>query len=37
MHNIITEGFVEKTAREMVISIDPQTKDIDEGDHKINR
>ena len=31
MHNIITEGFVEKTAREMVISIDPQTKDIDEG------
>lgn len=31
MHNIITEGFVEGTAREMIRAIDPQVKDIDEG------
>lgn len=30
MHNIITEGFVEETARAMIIAIDPQVRDIDE-------
>lgn len=30
MHNIITEGFVEETARAMIRSIDPQVMDIDE-------
>lgn len=29
-HNIITEGFVEETARAMIRAIDPQVKDIDE-------
>ena len=31
MHNIITEGFVEETARAMIRAIDPQVRDIDEG------
>ena len=31
MHNQITEGFVERTARAMIIAIDPQVIDIDEG------
>lgn len=30
MHNIITEGFVEETARAMIRAIDPQVRDIDE-------
>lgn len=30
MHNIITEGFVEGTARAMIRAIDPQVRDIDE-------
>lgn len=30
MHNIITEGFVEGTARAMIKAIDPQVIDIDE-------
>lgn len=30
MHNIITEGFVEGTARAMIKAIDSQVKDIDE-------
>lgn len=30
MHNIITEGFVEGTARAMIRAIDPQVIDIDE-------
>ena len=30
MHNIITEGFVEGTARAMIRAIDPQVMDIDE-------
>lgn len=30
-HNIVTEGFVEYTARTMVKAIDPDVKDIDEG------
>lgn len=30
MHNIITEGFVERTVRAMIRAIDPQVKDIDE-------
>lgn len=30
MHNIITEGFVEETARAMIRVIDPQVRDIDE-------
>ncbi len=30
MHNIITEGFVEQTARAMIRAIDPQVVDIDE-------
>lgn len=31
IHNQVTEGFVEKTARAMVKAIDPDVKDIDEG------
>lgn len=31
MHNQITEGFVEATARAMILSIAPDTMDIDEG------
>ncbi len=31
MHNQITEGFVERTARAMIKAIDPQVIDIDEG------
>ena len=31
MHNQVTEGFVEATARAMVLAIDPETKDLDEG------
>ena len=30
MHNIITEGFVEETARAMIRAIDPQVRDINE-------
>lgn len=30
MHNIITEGFVEETARAMIRAIDPKVRDIDE-------
>ncbi len=30
MHNIVTEGFVEETARAMIRAIDPQVIDIDE-------
>ena len=30
MHNIITEGFVEGTARAMIRAIDPQVRDINE-------
>lgn len=30
MHNIITEGFVEETARAMIRAIDTQVRDIDE-------
>ena len=30
MHNIITEGFVEETARAMIRAIDPKVMDIDE-------
>lgn len=30
MHNIITEGFVEETARAMIRAINPQVRDIDE-------
>lgn len=30
LHNIITEGFVEKTARDMILAIDPEVKDIDD-------
>lgn len=30
MHNIITEGFVEGTARAMIRAIDPEVMDIDE-------
>lgn len=35
MHNIITEGFVEKTAREMIRAVDPQVKDIDEEKYAV--
>lgn len=31
MHNIVTEGFVEYTARAMVKAIEPEVRDIDEG------
>lgn len=38
IHNQITEGFVERTARAMVKAIDPEVKDIDEtkySDHVV--